>query len=109
MPEDQQIALAELRILQEIITRHESHEFRIKEWFVAIVGGTAAALYIADSHFQPTWREYLVLSLAASLGFWIVLLYYRGIVDLAADRVRVVQNALRSESKKRYDGPSIPE
>jgi hypothetical protein len=96
-PEGRQIALAELRILQEIIARHESHEFRIKGWFAAIIGGFAAAMYLEHSSLKITLPEYLVLSLGASLAFWFVLLYHRGIVELAKRRVGVVQDALRSQ------------
>jgi hypothetical protein len=108
MPEDQQIALAELKILRDIIARHESREFRIKELFVAIIGGITVARCIEDSPFRPLIREYILLSLVASVGFWVVLLYHRAIVELATDRVRVVEIALKPkknttrESKKVY-------
>src|SRR5258708_24170113 len=102
-----QIALAEFRALQEIISRHEDHEFRIKGWFAALVGGLAAAIYFQHEHFNVTALQFAFLALGVSTVFWVVLLYHRGIVHIAACRVREVQAALKNITA--YNVPRIPQ
>jgi len=107
-----QIALAELRTLQEIIARHENHEFRIKGWFVAIIGGLAVAIY--SVHVPLDLWEYISVATVAAVSFWLWLLYHRDIVRLATERVSAIENSLRIETTITqlpmaiaYDGPKV--
>ncbi len=99
------VALEELKILQEIIARHDDISFKIKGWCVTLI--TAIILAIKSGKFSISVSSGLVLLGGISILFLWVDIIYRVAEDRAISRSREVERLIRDHIV--YDGPQIAE
>lgn len=97
------LAVEELKMLQEIIGRHESHAMRIKGLLFVIIAGVTAAIYTKDLEVSRSWM--LFGSTILTLLFMVWELYHRALSQQAIIRSGQVEAQLRKELE--YDGPLI--
>jgi hypothetical protein len=110
--ESNELSVIELKILQDVIARHEQMAFRVKEWFSIIISGLAFLLY-SKPGLIPL-NEYIVICLMILLSFSVWLIFHRGIVDLSIDRIKEIELYLRNSSTSKekseaYNGPLLCE
>jgi hypothetical protein len=101
--ERDELALEEIKLLQEIIGRHEGHAMRAKGLFFVIIAGLTAAIYAEGlSGSRP-----LMFAGAIVLTFLFMVweLYHRAISQHAITRAGEVEEQLRLFAE--YDGPKI--
>src|SRR5262245_33586161 len=96
----------EIRLLQNIIARHEDYSFRIKGWFAAIVGGLAAGLYLKD--IPVDWITFMAVGTAVYASFVVWLLYHRVIIRRAINRVKTIEEGWLHPLDSNREGGSSP-
>jgi hypothetical protein len=101
--EDYRIALDEVRTLQSVISHHEELAFRVKGWYLAVIGALTFGLY----HQTMGSDAFLCISQVMTVAFTIWLLFHREIVFLAIDRSNAVETSLSKLSNDVYDGPKV--
>jgi hypothetical protein len=102
---DKSTAVEELKLLQEVISRHENHAMRIKGWLFLIVAGLATALYSQGVSVSKV--ELLIGAIAVTFLFLIWELHHRALVQMAISRASKVEEHLRDSENCPYDGPCI--
>ena len=100
-----EIALEELKILQQIVARHDDLSFKIKGWCVTLV--TAIILAIKSDKYSISVSSGLSLLFGISLLFLWIDVIYRVAEDRAISRSRQVERLIRDHIV--YDGPKIAE
>ena len=100
-----EIPIFEIKMLQDVIARHEQLAFRVIEWFSIIISGLAFLLYSKPGVIGI--YGYIIISCLAFILFGMWLIYHRGIVHIAAERVEKIEFCLRSFQHESYDGPML--
>jgi hypothetical protein len=101
MPDER--AMEEWRLLQSIISRHETIEFQIRGWLLVLLVALVAALYADRTRLNNA--AFGGIGAALVLLFLVMELIVRIPKRLAIRRVALVEAMLRGE--KEYDGPGI--
>jgi len=98
-----ELALEEIKLLQEVIGRHEGHAMRVKGLFFVIIAGLTAAIYAEGL----SGSRLLMFSgtIVLTLLFMVWELYHRAISQHAITRAGEVEEQLRQQAE--YDGPKI--
>lgn len=97
------LALEELKLLQEVIGRHENHAMRVKGLLFVIIAGLTAATYAEGMKGSRGWM--FVGAIGLTLLFMVWELYHRAISQQAIIRAGKVESQLRGKAD--YDGPRI--
>lgn len=97
------LALEELKLLQEVIGRHENHAMRVKGLLFVIIAGLTAATYAEGMRGSRGWM--FAGAIVLTLLFMVWELYHRAISQQAITRAGAVESQLRGEAD--YDGPKI--
>lgn len=110
--DEAEMALEEMKILQEVIQRHEGHAMKVKGWLLAITAGFIAVIYTdkVTLHWLLVWMASLLVVLA--FHYWASHHYL--IAQLAINRCKELESALRLEAAgrvtaERYGGFNICE
>lgn len=100
---DDDRAFEELKLLQEIIARHEGHAMRVKGLFFVIIAGLTAAIY--SEGLSGSRLLMFAGTIVLTFLFMVWELYHRGISQHAITRAGEVEKQLKE--KLEYDGPQI--
>ena len=98
-----EIALSELKMVQDIIHNQEQMRLKVVGWCIAAVTGISIA-FVSKTLVVPT-KYYLALSLAITCIFLWLDTVHRVAVDRAIARSGDIEGFLRGEHE--YDGPKI--
>lgn len=101
--QDQNKAMKELEIIQDVIARQADVSIKIRGWFFAIMSALIAALYSPSIQLEPI--VFLIISIISLITFGMMEGVHRIIQGAAIQRGIAVEKALRGETK--YDGPQI--
>lgn len=94
----------EIGVLEEIIARHETHAMKVKGWLFLLLTSASAGRVFAGEGFRhsPYFMTFVVL---ASVVFVLWELFHRGLVRLAIERVKKIEEDMRDGVH--YDGPRV--
>jgi hypothetical protein len=100
-----EIALEELKMLQAIIARQDEFKMKTKSWAVTVLAAITT-LYLTG---RPPLKDlhFVVLSVLIVFAFLLVEGIYGATEALAENRVRKVEDVLRTSDPQSYDGPMI--
>lgn len=99
----EQMALEELKIIQDVIYDQEAIRFKIKGWAVALITAISIAFLSKKINFSST--EYLFTSVGIVLLFFWTDVIHRIAQDRAQKRALNIERFLRGETE--YDGPKV--
>jgi hypothetical protein len=102
--EKQQIALEELRALNDKISSQEEAGARIKNWVIGLI--TAISVAFLSEKVVFSRRGYLTISIGITILFLWLDIIHRVAHDRAIERAAQVEQYLRGEEAA-YDGPKI--
>lgn len=104
-----EFVLNEIERLAEIIARHEKHAFTVKAFLAAVVTGLATMVYSRDisGDAMTSWKEFGAVGAGAIVAFWIWATAHRVLSVRAIDRTTDIEDELRGDSKKVYNGPRV--
>lgn len=98
-----EIALEELKILEEKITRHANLAFQTRSWLFALI--TALVVGLLDEKANLNGIRFLLIAFVLTLTFLWMELIQRIPQKQSMVRVSEIEKALRGETD--YDGPKI--
>lgn len=101
--ESSEMALEELKVLADIISRHDEISLKIKGWCTTLVTGFLVAMFSGTIQ-APLNVSGLLVAVIIVIFLWIDVVF-RVAEDRAINRQGEVEKALRGEVQ--YDGPKI--